>query len=43
MDTEETYYEEDSLTIEAKSGRITTFLQSEIEQITVHEKGPHGK
>lgn len=43
MDAEETDDEEDSLTIEAKTGRITTFLQSEIEQIIVHEKRPHGK
>lgn len=43
MDMEETDDEEDSLTIEAKSGRITTFLQSEIEQIIVHEGGPRGK
>lgn len=43
MDTEETDYGEDSLTIESRDGDITTFLQSQIEQVIVHEGGPRGK
>lgn len=42
-DTEETDFGEDSLTIESLDGDINTFLQSEIEQIIVHEERPHRK
>ena len=42
-DMEETDDEEDSLTIESLDGDINTFLQSEIEQIIVHEERPRRK
>ena len=42
MDVEETYFEEDSLTIEMNSGEIITFMQSEIEKIEVLERNRYG-
>lgn len=39
MDTEETCFDEDSLTIEKNNGEILTFMQSEIERI---EAGGNG-
>ncbi len=39
MDMEETYFDEDSLTIEKKDGELLIFMQSEIERIEVEGNG----